>query len=185
MIAVYAAVSTTHEQWTKVMGLEGKTAAEGKTTLLGDDHFFGKWAPELQELLAIACDEDTKDNPGREANIKPIYMLPVGFRSEHQVCATLVGDAAHLMTSWSGEGVNSALWDSLDLAHVLAAVPESLDAVSWQAALDPPMQEFEYSMMTRAKVKAEESLRNKNLFLSENGEHVQKFLWSDTTSAIE
>lgn len=137
----------------KFMGLEGKTTAEVKRTLLGDDNLFGKWQPAPQELLAIACDKDTKDNPGCEADIKPIYMLPVGFRWEHQVGGTFAGDAAHLMTSWSGEGVNVALWNSLDLAHVLAAVPESLDAASWQAALDPLMQESKDSMMTRAKVK--------------------------------
>ncbi|RFU23575.1 hypothetical protein B7463_g12763, partial [Scytalidium lignicola] len=127
-IRVYAAVGTQLENWAAVAGLEGKTAAEVKTTLLSDDKLFCKWAPKLQDLLATACDEETMDNPGCEADIKPLYMLPVGNRWEHQAGVTLVGDAAHLMTPWAGEGVNLALWDSLDLAHVLAAVPETVDA---------------------------------------------------------
>jgi 2-polyprenyl-6-methoxyphenol hydroxylase-like FAD-dependent oxidoreductase len=168
-IRVYAAVSTPHEHWAKAAGLEGKTAAEVKTTLLSDDKLFGKWAPPLRDLLATACDEDTKDNPGSPADILPLYMLPVGNRWEHRTSATLVGDAAHLMTPWGGEGVNIALWDSLDLAHVLGGVPEAEDAAAWQAALEPRMREFEEAMLLRAKEKAEETAKNKDMFLSENG----------------
>lgn len=168
-IRMYAAVSTPNEHWATSTGLEGKTAAEVKKTLLRDDKLFRKWAPELQDLLATACDEETKDNPGCKADIMPLYMLPVGHRWEHRTGATLIGDAAHLMTPWAGEGVNMALWDSLDLAHVLSAVPEATDAASWQAALEPRMREFEEAMLTRAQVKAEESVTNKNMFMSENG----------------
>lgn len=168
-IHLYAVVSTPHEHWAAAAGLTGKTAAEVKTTLLGDDNLFRKWAPRLQDLLATACDEETKDNPGCEADIKPYYMLPVGHRWEHRTGVTLVGDAAHLMTPWAGEGVNLALWDSLDLAHVLAAVPEVADAAAWQAALEPRLRKFEETMLARAQVKAEETERNRVMLLSENG----------------
>ena len=168
-IRVYAAVSTTHEHWVKAAGLEGKTAAEVKTTLLDDDELFGKWAPPLQGLLATACDEETKDNPGSAADILPMYMLPVGDRWKHRTGATLVGDAAHLMTPWAGEGVNLALWDSLDLAHALGGVPEVEDAVAWHKALEPRMREYEEGMLARAQEKAEETKRNKDMLLSEDG----------------
>ena len=168
-IRLYAAVSTTHEDWAKATGLEDKTAAEVKRKLLGDDKLFGRWAPALQNLLAIACDEETKDNPGCGVDIKPYYMLPVGYRWEHRIGVTLIGDAAHLMTPWAGEGVNLALWDSLDLAHVLASVPETPDAAAWQAALEPKIQEFEEIMLARAREKAEETDRNREMCLSENG----------------
>ena len=168
-LRVYVAMSTPHEHWAAAAGLEGKTAAEVKTTLLGDNRLFGKWAPALQDLLATAYDEETKDNPGCEADIKPYYMLPVGYRWENRTGVTLIGDAAHLMTPWAGEGVNLALWDALDLAQVLAAVPEAADAAAWQAALEPRICEFEEVMLARAQVKAEETVRNKDMFLSENG----------------
>ena len=168
-IRLYAAVSTSQEHWATAAGIKGKTAAEVKTTLLGDDKLFGKWAPRLQDLLATACDEETKDNPGCEADIKPYYMLPVGHRWEHRTGATLVGDAAHLMTPWAGEGVNVGLWDSLDLARALASVPEAKDAAAWQAALEPLVREYEETMLARAQEKAEETVRNKDLFLSEDG----------------
>ena len=165
-IRLYAAVSTPDEHWAETEELKGKTAAEVKTRLLDDT--FRTWASTLQDLLATACDEETKDNPGCEADIKPYYMLPVGHRWEHQMGVTLIGDAAHLMTPWAGEGVNLALWDSLDLAHVLAGVPEAADAAAWQAALEPRMREFEEAMLARAQEKAEETDRNRAKFLSEN-----------------
>ncbi|MCJ1232625.1 hypothetical protein MMC14_000578 [Varicellaria rhodocarpa] len=168
-IRLYAAVSTPNENWAAAAGLEGKTTAEVKTTLLADNKLFRKWAPALQDLLATACDEETKDNPGCKADIKPYYMLPIGYRWKHQTGATLLGDAAHLMTPWAGEGVNLALWDSLDLAHILAAVPEATDTAAWQTALEPRMREFEEAMLARAQVKAEETDRNRDMFLSENG----------------
>ena len=173
-IRLYAAVSTTDEHWPSSTGLEGKTAAEVKERLLGEDKLFGRWAPALQELLATACDEESKDNPGCVADIKPYYMLPVGYRWEHQMGMTLVGDAAHLMTPWAGEGVNLALWDSLDLAHVLGGVPESTDAADWQAKLEPRIREFEEGMQARAQEKAEETDKNREMFLSENGAQKMK-----------
>ena len=168
-IRVYAAVSTPHEHWAKAVGLESKTAAEVKETLLGDDKLFSKWAPPLKDLLATACDEETKDHPGSPADILPLYMLPIGHHWKHHPNVTLIGDAAHLMTPWGGEGVNLALWDSLDLAHALEGVPEAKDVTAWQAALEPRMLEFEETMMTRAQEKATETSKNKDLFLSEKG----------------
>ena len=168
-IRLYAAVSTPQEHWAAAARLENKTAAEVKTTLLGDERLFRNWAPALQDLLATACDEETKDNPGCGAEIKPYYMLPVGHRWDQQTGVTLIGDAAHLMTPWAGEGVNLALWDSLDLARVLAAMPEAKDAAEWQAALDPRICEFEKTMLARAQERAEETDRHRAIFLSENG----------------
>lgn len=167
-IRVYACVKVSHD-WAKTTGLEGKTAAVIKKTLLSDDRLFAKWAPELQDTLATACEEETKDYPGAPAEILPMYMLPVGNRWEYRTGATLIGDAAHLMTPWAGEGVNLALWDSLDLAHALGGVPEVEDAAAWQMALEPRIREFEETMLARAHEKAEETDKNKDMFLSENG----------------
>jgi 2-polyprenyl-6-methoxyphenol hydroxylase-like FAD-dependent oxidoreductase len=168
-IRVYAAIRTLSERWAITNKVENQTAAELKKLLLGDDYLFGRWSSELKDLLSTACDEETKDNPGSKADIYPLYMLPVGQYWEHQTGATLIGDAAHLMTPWAGEGVNLALWDSLELVHALSSVAKATDAVSWQKALEPNLKEFEVNMLARAKEKALESVANQQLFLSNNG----------------
>ena len=184
-IRLYAAVSTEDVNWVKTMGLEGKTAVEVKTTLLGEDGLFRKWAPALQNLLSTACDETTKDSPGNDADIKPWFMLPIGYRWKHQMGMTLVGDAAHLMTPWAGEGVNLAMWDALDLAHVLAAVPDAVDASAWQAALDPRVRAFEETMWARSQEKAEETDSNRAMFLSENGADKMANFFKQAFSMVE
>ena len=80
-----------------------------------------------------------------------------------------MGDAAHLMTPFGGEGVNLALWDSLDLAHALGGAPEAEDAAAWQAGLSPRIREYEETMLARAQDKAEETAKNQEMLLSENG----------------
>lgn len=168
-IRIYVAVSTPHENWAEVAGLKGKTAAEAKSLLLSDNNLFGNWAPELQDLLATTCDEDAKDRGDKPADIVPVYMFPVDHKWEHRSGGTLVGDAAHLMSPFAGEGVNLALWDTVDLAQALAKVPRCADAASWQEALDPVLREFEQGMMERAHEKAEDTLNNMKMMLSENG----------------
>jgi len=170
-IRLYAALSTPDEHWAATAGLQDKTAADVKATLLGCASLFANWAPALRDLLATACDDETRDNPGAAADIKPYYMLPIGHRWDHRTGVTLIGDAAHLMTPWAGEGVNLALWDALDLARVLQCGPvgTGTDVSTWQAALDPRLREFEKDMLSRAQQKAEETDKNRKMFLSEDG----------------
>ena len=74
----------------------------------------------------------------------------------------------------------------MDLARVLAAVPESKDVATWQAALEPWIRENEETMLARAQEKAEETDMNRKMFLSENGaEEMVKFfgVYDDVAAA--
>ncbi|KAJ6783329.1 hypothetical protein PWT90_02564 [Aphanocladium album] len=71
---------------------------------------YADFAPELCRLIDMA-DEDYRH--------WPFYMLPVGLRWRHQTGVTMIGDAAHLMTPFAGEGVNNAMADALSLANLI------------------------------------------------------------------
>ncbi|KAL4884288.1 hypothetical protein BJY04DRAFT_183302 [Aspergillus karnatakaensis] len=85
------------------------------------------WAPELTTLLQQSTGDIRQS---------AFYALPADFRWEHKPGITLIGDAAHLMTPFAGEGVNIALDDARRLARVLVS--------------DGSVKEFEEEMFGRA-----------------------------------
>lgn len=162
---------TADERFPVSSGLAGQTAAAAKDLLLNNEALLGRWSPTIKELVAVACDEESADNPGAALDIKPLYMLPIGTSWEHKASATLIGDAAHLMCPWAGEGVNLAMWDSLLLAHAITQAYEAAgqDAASFQSTLDPLMNKFEVDMVARAKEKAEDTYSNGQMMFGEDG----------------
>jgi 2-polyprenyl-6-methoxyphenol hydroxylase-like FAD-dependent oxidoreductase len=146
---VYIAIKTPHEDWAAKTGLKGQSASRVKEAVLGDSALFRDWAPELKELIQVACDEDTKDGYNQVADIKPIYTLPHTDLWPAQVGVTILGDAAHLMAP-NGEGVNTALADALDLSRLLGDSVESQSAREWQVAMAPKIRQYETIMHERA-----------------------------------
>ncbi|CUA71243.1 sodium/potassium-transporting ATPase subunit alpha [Rhizoctonia solani] len=74
--------------------------------------FYEDWSPRLRDFIQSA-DEDF-------VAFRAMYMLPLDHTWEPCPGLTLLGDAAHLMTPYAGEGVNIAVWDSLELAKKIA-----------------------------------------------------------------
>lgn len=83
---------------------------------------------------------------------RPIYCMPLDQTWNALPNLTLIGDAAHVMPPFAGEGVNMAMKDALELSECLtddkyATVLEAIAA-------------YEASMRVRASVAAAESLEN-------------------------
>ncbi|RHZ64370.1 hypothetical protein CDV55_105366 [Aspergillus turcosus] len=151
-------------------GGEGaRVASVTKEQLLGDEALLGGFGPAVKELVAVGFDE-TADQPGGAVDVKPLYMLPIGAAWEHKAGVTIVGDAAHLMCPWAGEGVNLAMCDALFLAKVIVEAWEAgRDVGDFQAALDPLLRQFEEDMVVRAKEKAEETFSNGQMMFGDDG----------------
>ncbi|MEU9116306.1 FAD-dependent monooxygenase [Streptomyces sp. NPDC048483] len=90
---------------------------------------FAGWDDRLLALL--------RENDDGFVN-RPLHALPVPHTWTHTPGLTLLGDAAHLMTPFSGMGANLAMLDGCELALSLARHTESDEAVrAYEAAMLP------------------------------------------------
>ena len=135
------------ETWLKESGLDSMSAAELKTRLLTDPELFESWGENIKELIAVGCDAD------HEINARTFYELPMGKHEwVHHRGLTLVGDAAHL-TLPSGEGVNAAMLDALQLSNGI------VKAYNGDGDLDDAVTEYEKAMFPRALSLMEDAMR--------------------------
>ena len=147
------------ENWIHDCGIDFSDGVAAKAAVAKD---YGNWAPELRELITLADDEVTP---------RALYMLPPEHRWETKPGFTLLGDAAHLMTPFAGEGVNLALLDALELSQ--AIVNATTDAGGNEdlneeqgVRLAEAARRFEEGMMARAQEKAEETWENLQMMMS-------------------
>ncbi|KAJ5899105.1 hypothetical protein N7495_003849 [Penicillium taxi] len=167
---IYIMLSIKDENFPTVSGLADGPPSAAEDRLLNDLELLGLWGPLLKDLVVVACDEDTSDRPNANLDIRPLYTLPIGSSWERLSGVTLIGDAAHLMTPWAGEGVNMAMLDALELVHVITKAHDasSTTTTATLALLDPLMEQFEKNMVARAKVKAEETAKNGEMMFGED-----------------
>lgn len=81
---------------------------------------FGAFAPQFRPIIG--------KSEGALAN-RPIFALPAPLAWEHRPSVTVLGDAAHLMAPFGGQGVNLAMLDAAELARAIAEEPTIADAV--------------------------------------------------------
>ncbi len=146
-IGFYASFKA-EENWTLKSGLDFSDKSQilewFKTT-------YSEWSNVWHELFENAT---TPFIP------RPINCMPLNQTWEALPNVTILGDAAHLMPPFAGEGVNMAMLDALELSERLTTNQHNSiqDAISF----------YETNMRKRASRMAKESLENGERMHSEN-----------------
>lgn len=138
----------TNENWYKDSGLDFNNSEK---ILNWFKNQYSEWSEFWQELF---------QNVSLPFIPRLIYSYPFDQTWQAQSNVTILGDAAHLMTPFAGEGVNMAMQDALELSEVLLSNNHSdlLEAIAT----------FEKNMLARTSVIAKESYENGNKMHSEN-----------------
>lgn len=128
------------ENWVAESGIDFK---DKKAVEVWFKEQFGSWHPMYQELLA-----------SDEVSIVPRPMFHFPFDQTWQTLPnlTMLGDAAHRMPPYAGEGVNMAMQDAFELAECLtnSEFEDAKDAVS----------KYELNMQKRASEVTQDTLQN-------------------------
>lgn len=95
------------ENWLKESGIDFK---DSKQVLAWFEKTFPDWAEVWSELFRS---EKVQFIPRLQ------YCMPLNLRWNAQANITLIGDAAHWMPPFAGEGVNMAMLDALELSESL------------------------------------------------------------------
>jgi 2-polyprenyl-6-methoxyphenol hydroxylase-like FAD-dependent oxidoreductase len=137
---VYAALNRS-EEWFKQIDMSDSAA--GLARLAAEFH---GWAPELTALIT-----DGESTPV----LRPIHALPIEHRWHRVHGVTLLGDAAHLMSPFAGEGANLAMYDGAELGKAIAANPGGTDAA---------LAAYENELFPRSTAAAARTDRNHKFF---------------------
>ncbi len=107
------------------------------------------WAPAFLAFIHAAADD---------LAARPLHTFDPAFRWLHRPGVTLLGDAAHVMSPFAGEGVNNAMFDALELSRAIASS-------DWRAGI----ADYETRMFERIPASATESAANMEAFLALDG----------------
>lgn len=142
------------EDWIETSGIDFNHSEEVSAYLV---KYYEGWSP-LFFTLFKAC---------RHFVPRPLKYFPLDQNWDAKPNLTLIGDAAHLMPP-SGEGVNTAMLDALDLCECFT----SGEFQNIQAAIAA----YEKRMLARAAVLGQEALEGIKDFSAPSEESIKKFI---------
>ena len=140
------------ENWMEEAGYDVHDGKQVKKALAKT---YKNWNPRVRKLMQAAAADSVIS--------RSLFMLPVGSRWEHKPGVTLLGDSAHLMTPFIGEGVNTAMKDAVELAN---AIESAIKDGGARSALDQRIKQYESEMFERVTpiTKKSEDMMNLMLF---------------------
>lgn len=103
------------------------------------------WAPDLVAFVHATADAMAA---------RPLHTFEPTFQWPHRPGVTLLGDAAHVMSPFAGEGVNNAMLDALHLSRAIAS---------------GDIRTYEAEMFARIPESASVSAANMTAFLAPDG----------------
>lgn len=133
--------------WVAAQALDRLSPSEMREAL---KHQLAGWSRAVHALIDASNDVIVP---------RPLVALPVGHRWVHRPGVTLLGDAAHVMSPFAGEGVNIAMMDAADLGLRLA------NEADWNRAIE----RYEAAMFVRAEESARASKEGLEAAVCENG----------------
>ena len=89
---------------------------------------------------------------------RPLLVCPLNQHWEPKPNVTLIGDAAHVMPPYAGEGVNMAMLDALVLSRLLLSEESSSGAIA----------AYEAEMLARMQHMAADTMANTEMFYAPN-----------------
>lgn len=148
-VRVYVALRVP-EDWVKSGGIDFNDAPATRTALL---RLFPDWAPSL---LALVRECEDSFIP------RPLYALPVPHVWTTRPGLTLLGDAAHLMSPFGGQGANLAMLDGAELGVAISEAPDLETAVRrYEAVMQPRGQKAaEFAAQGLAEAISEDAARH-------------------------
>jgi 2-polyprenyl-6-methoxyphenol hydroxylase-like FAD-dependent oxidoreductase len=138
-IGFYASLKA-EENWCATNGLDYTDKAQMLAWFKTE---YAEWSSIWHELF---------ENTGAPFIPRPIYCMPLNQTWDALPNLTMIGDAAHVMPPFAGEGANMAMLDALELSEQLTN--------GHHDTLQEAISTYEVNMRSRASIAAQESLEN-------------------------